>query len=94
LSRIEGLKRLFERRPHDVWRAVKAWDDTPNATTAWAWFAEFCGVWEVEDLNNPLALARAEGRREAFFALWDLVSTRGDAVLELQKRASREGGEG
>jgi len=91
VTRIERLRAAQESAPADVWRAVKAWDDAPNATTAWAWFADQCGVYEADATNDPLALATANGMRAAFFLLWDMASADGDSVLDLQRQATREG---
>lgn len=91
---IERLKSYLQGHPFEVQKAVRAWRSTPNADLGWAWFAEHCGVYEVLDTLDPVEMAKAEGRRDAFFALWDLVNADQGAVLELQRRALREGGDG
>ena len=89
---LERIRSIFTKRPFDVWRGVQQWTETPHAPLVWAWFADFCGVYETADTSDPVELARAEGRREAFFALYDLSTMRRDDLLELQKRAEQIGG--
>ena len=93
MTRIERLRAWFNRRPADPYRAVRAWKDHPLGDVGFAWFADQCGVYETEESLDPIALAKAEGMRTAFFLLWDMASADGDSVLELQQRALREGGE-
>ena len=47
----------------------------------------------MSDETDSLELARAEGRREAFFAMYDLGTMEGEDVFAIQERALTEGGE-
>lgn len=89
----ERLQAYFAGHPFEVWRGVQQWRQTPHASLVWAWFADWCGVYETPDTNDPIELARSEGRREAFFALWDLAGMDRNDVLEVQDRALRIGGD-
>ena len=90
---IERGKSYLSRKPYNAWRGVQEWKRTPNSAAAWAFFADFCGVFEVSDETDSLELARAEGRREAFFAMYDLGTMEGEDVFAIQERALTEGGE-
>lgn len=87
------MRAFFKRRPAEPWQAVRAWYDHPKGEIGFAWFADQCGVYDVDDTNDPIAMAKADGMRTAFFLLWDLASADGKSVMELQRRAAREGGE-
>ena len=90
---IERVRFYLARKPYDAWRGVQEWKRTPNQAAAWAFFADFCGVFEVSEATDPLELARAEGRREAFFALYDLGTMEGEDVFAIQQNALSQGGE-
>lgn len=93
MTLIERMRVFFSRRPTEPWQAVRAWYDHPKGDIGFAWFADQCGVYEAEETLDPIALAKAEGMRTAFFLLWDLASADGDSVMQLQQRVTREGGE-
>lgn len=88
---FERFRAYLGKYPHDVWRGVQEWQHTPNSKLVFAWFADVCGVYEATDSLDPIEIARAEGRREAFFALWDLCNAHGMDILEIQRQALGEG---
>lgn len=90
---IERLQAWLRGHPFEVQRALRHWQNTPDADRAWAWYAEHCGVYEVIETLDPIEMAKAEGRRDAFFALWDLANAEQRGVLEIQRAALREGGD-
>jgi len=91
---IERFQAWLQGHPYVVWRALQAWRDTPDNDRVWAWFAEHCGVYEVTETLDPIEMAKAEGMREAFFALWDMANADGRSILDLQRAALREGDDG
>lgn len=94
MTLVERLKAYLQGHPFEVYRGLQEWNATPRSALVWAWFAQECDVYEAVDSLDPIALARAEGRREAFHMLRDLATADGRDILEIQRAALREGGEG
>lgn len=90
---FERLRAFLSRQPFRVWQGVQEWNNTPGSDVVWAWFADFCDIYAATDSLDPIEMARAEGRREAFFALYDMGTANGKDILEIQRAALGESGE-
>ena len=92
---VDRVREVIGLRPQTVWRAYQdVFRPGESTDIVKADLADLCGLMDSTDSDDPIVIARAEGRRQVFLAIMDRTNMRYQDVTEAQKRVDVQlGGE-
>jgi hypothetical protein len=91
---VDRVRLSISRHPVRLWRAYQELFSGENSKLVLTHLADLCGVLDSVDSDDPIVIARAEGRRQVFLAIMDMLGMGYKDVAAAQKHIDDQlGGE-